>query len=241
MVEVTNVTKSFGSKDETVEALSGVDVVIGQGQLTSLMGSSGSGKSTLLQCMAGVESPTTGTIMVAGENLSAMKEKQLAKFRRTTVSYVFQAFGLLPTLSTAENIRLPLILNKTKVDKDWFEKVVAVFHLGDALNHKPAKLTAGQQQRVACARALMSQPSVIFADEPTGELNRDEADELLDMLSDCVENLGQTIVIATHDPAVAASTDRVCVMEDGVIIAEIDSPNLTEVMKAWKSLSGGQV
>ncbi|MCL1923442.1 MAG: ATP-binding cassette domain-containing protein [Propionibacteriaceae bacterium] len=240
IIEVSSVSKSFGQVEEKVEALRGVDVVIGQGQLTALMGSSGSGKSSLLHCMAGVESPTTGTIIVAGQNISAMKEKQLAKFRRTTVGFVFQAFGLLPTLSTAENLRLPLILNKSKLDSSWFDKVVGAFHLGDALHYKPAKLTPGQQQRVACARAMMSKPSVIFADEPTGELNKDEANELIGMLSDCVTTLDQTIVIATHDPAVAASADRVIVMEDGAVKTEIDAPTLNRVMAAWKSLAGGQ-
>jgi putative ABC transport system ATP-binding protein len=214
-------------------------MVIGKGQITALMGSSGSGKSSLLHCLAAVETPTTGTIIVDGQNISALKEKQLAKFRRTTVGFVFQAFGLLPTLSTAENIRLPLILNKSKVDNEWFEKVVGVFHLGDALHHKPAKLSAGQQQRVACARAMVSKPSVIFADEPTGELNKDEAQELITMLSDAVANLDQTVVIATHDPAVAASADRVFVMEDGQVKTEIEAPTLNRVMDAWKSLSTG--
>ena len=235
---VSQVTKVYEAPVK-VEALRGVSLAIAQGRLTAIMGRSGAGKSTLLYCMAGLELPTSGTITVDGQTLSSMKERQLIKFRRESVGFVFASNNLLPTLAVAENIRLPFSIKKESVDQGWYDQVVTTLHLSDLLGQKPGSLTAGQQQRVALARALVTKPAVIFADEPTGNLDSESTADVLSSLRSCVTELGQTVVMATHDPAAAARADYVYVMDDGSIMEKIESPTLNRMIDAVRSLSDG--
>lgn len=214
--------KVYGSGRFTVTALDGVDVDFQEGRFTAIMGPSGSGKSTLMHCMAGLDTITAGQVVVGGHDLSHMNQRALTRLRRDEVGFIFQSFNLIPTLTARENILLPLDIAHRRVDREWFDEVVATVGLGDRLTHRPDELSGGQQQRVACARALVSRPAVVFADEPTGNLDSRAATDMLSLLRRSVDELGQTVVMVTHDQRCAVRGDRVLYLRDGVIRGELD-------------------
>ena len=211
-----DLTKVYGSKDNEVMALDHVNVEFKRGEMTAIMGPSGSGKSTLMHCMAGLDTPSSGKVIVEGLEVSSMNQKQLTDLRREQIGFIFQSFNLVPTLSAEENILLPLQIAKRPIDREWFNQVVKVVGLEKRLTHRPSQLSGGQQQRVACARAIMARPSVIFADEPTGNLDSRSSREVLGFLRDSVRDYGQSIVMVTHDPRAASFADRVLVLADGI-------------------------
>ncbi|WP_287075241.1 ABC transporter ATP-binding protein [Bifidobacterium sp.] len=223
-----DLTKVYGSKDNEVMALDHVNVEFKRGEMTAIMGPSGSGKSTLMHCMAGLDAPSSGKVMVEGLEVSSMNQKQLTDLRREQIGFIFQSFNLVPTLSAEENILLPLQIAKRPIDRDWFNQVVKVVGLEKRLTHRPSQLSGGQQQRVACARAIMARPSVIFADEPTGNLDSRSSREVLGFLRDSVRDYGQSIVMVTHDPRAASFADRVLVLADGNITPDMPPPTSTE-------------
>jgi putative ABC transport system ATP-binding protein len=219
-VSAADVTRRYGSGEAAVDALRGVSIDIPRGQFAAIMGPSGSGKSTLMHVLAGLDQPTTGTVMIAGENITKMNDAQLTKLRRAHIGFVFQAFNLLPTLTAQENILLPLQLAGRKVDQAWYEAVVERVGLAERTKHRPSELSGGQQQRVAVARALVSEPTVLFADEPTGNLDSKSSHEVLELLRDAAVSFGQTTVMVTHDHEAAAAADRLIHLEDGMIVAD---------------------
>ncbi|GAA2240567.1 ABC transporter ATP-binding protein [Rarobacter faecitabidus] len=229
--------KVYGHAQTEVVALDSVDVDIARGSFTAIMGPSGSGKSTLMHCMAGLDRPTAGNVVVDGAEISSMNERQLTKLRRTRLGFVFQAFNLIPTLTARENIILPVSLARGRVNEGWFEQVIEAVGLADRLSHKPTELSGGQQQRVACARALVTQPSVVFADEPTGNLDSVSSHEVLSFLRRSVDEFGQTVVIVTHDPATAAFADRVLFLADGAIVGDLADPTVDRVIDALRAHS----
>ena len=231
-------TKVYGEGEAQVHALRGIDVDLARGELTAIMGPSGSGKSTLMHCLAGLDRPTSGTVAVDGLEVSSMSERRLTKMRRTRVGFIFQAFNLVPTLTAAENITLPLDIARRPVDRALFDEVVDAVGLRDRLGHKPAELSGGQQQRVACARALVARPSVIFADEPTGNLDSHASGEVLGFLRRSVDQLGQSVVMVTHDPRAASYAHRVLFLADGELVAELRSPTQASVLDALAHLDG---
>jgi putative ABC transport system ATP-binding protein len=230
--------KIYGTGDAAVRALDGVDVEFPEGHFTAIMGPSGSGKSTLLHCLAGLDRLTSGKVYIGDVDLSTLDEKRLTLLRRTKVGFVFQAFNLLPTLTAAENITLPLDIAGRDTDQTWFERVVTTVGLKDRLSHRPAELSGGQQQRVAAARALVSRPEIIFADEPTGNLDSRSGAELMGFLGRAVREFGQTIVMVTHDPGWASYADRVLFLADGRIVDAMGSPTAERVLDRMKSLGG---
>jgi putative ABC transport system ATP-binding protein len=229
-------SKIYGEGDAAVEALGGVSVEFGRGEFTAIMGPSGSGKSTLLHCLAGLDKPTSGQVFIGDVEITALKEKQLTMLRRDKVGFVFQAFNLVPTLSAQENITLPIDIAGRKVDGHWFDEVVASIGLGDRLHHRPSELSGGQQQRVAGARALVSRPEIVFADEPTGNLDSKSGAELLGILRDAVAKHGQTIVMVTHDSNAASYAGRVVFLADGKVVSEMRDPTSATVLDRLKSL-----
>ena len=229
--------KTYGTGDTAVQALAGIDVDFARGELTAIMGPSGSGKSTLMHCMAGLDTVTSGTVVTDGEDVGAMNQRQLTRLRRTRLGFIFQAFNLVPTLTAAENITLPLDIARHPVDRAHLEAIVAAVGLKTRLHHRPSELSGGQQQRVACARALVAKPAVIFADEPTGNLDSKSATELLGFLRRSVDDLGQTVVMVTHDPRAAACAHRVLFLADGRLIAELTNPTQASVLEILGSLS----
>ncbi|MDL4774023.1 ABC transporter ATP-binding protein [Actinomadura xylanilytica] len=237
-VVATEVTKVYGAGGAAVHALRGVSVGFARGAFTAIMGPSGSGKSTLMHCLAGLDTVSGGSVALGDAEITGMSDKQLTMVRRERVGFVFQAFNLLPTLSAERNITLPLELAGRKVDQAWFEHVVEVVGLKDRLSHRPSELSGGQQQRVACARALVSRPEVIFADEPTGNLDSRAGAEVLAFLRSSVREMGQTIVMVTHDPVAAAYADRVVFLRDGLIVTELFEPTPDTVLDRLKSLGG---
>ncbi len=233
-----DLSKIYGEGDAAVEALRGVNVELAAGEFTAIMGPSGSGKSTLLHCLAGLDAPTTGTVFVGDIDLTELNDKRLTELRRDKVGFVFQAFNLVPTLTAGENITLPLDIAGRDVDRAWFDEVVATIGLGDRLGHRPHQLSGGQQQRVAGARALVSRPAIVFADEPTGNLDSHSGQELLGFLRSAVDDHGQTIVMVTHDANAASYADRVIFLEDGHIVDEMRDPTAERVLDRLKSLEG---
>jgi putative ABC transport system ATP-binding protein len=227
--------KVYGEGDTAVQALAGVTVDFAAGQFTAIMGPSGSGKSTLMHCLAGLDELTSGSVWIEGTDLTALKEKDLTKLRRDRVGFVFQAFNLIPTLTAEENITLPLSLAGHDPDSTWFDQVVATVGLRDRLKHRPSELSGGQQQRVAVARALASKPAIIFADEPTGNLDSRSSSEILGFMRSAVSDYGQTIVMVTHDPVAASYADRVLVLADGQIVHEILHPTTESVVEFMKT------
>ncbi len=219
-VRTENLTKTYGSGATAVRALDGVSIDLAPGEFTAIMGPSGSGKSTLMHVAAGLDSATSGRSFIGDTDITALSDDALTKLRRTEVGFVFQAFNLLPTLDARANILLPLKLAKRTPDTDWFDTVVDVLGLGDRLTHRPAQLSGGQQQRVAVARALVTRPTVIFADEPTGALDSVASGELLAFLQRSVRELGQTVVMVTHDGHAASFADRVVTLADGRIAGD---------------------
>jgi len=228
--------KVYGSGETEVVALDGVTVTFPAGAFSAIMGPSGSGKSTLMHCLAGLDSVTSGEVWIAEVEITRLKDKALTQLRRDRVGFVFQQFNLLPTLTAEENIRLPLDIAGRKPDPAWFDQVVDTIGLRDRLRHRPAELSGGQQQRVACARALLSKPAVVFADEPTGNLDSRSGAEVLSFLRNSVRELGQTVVMVTHDPVAAAYADRVVFLADGRIVDEMADPSAERVLDRMKRL-----
>jgi putative ABC transport system ATP-binding protein len=228
-VAATKVYGTFG-RDNAVVALDQVSVSFRQGELTAIMGPSGSGKSTLLHCLAGLDSLTSGQACIAGHDLSTMSDRDLTQLRRDRVGFIFQAYNLVPTLNALENIILPASLAGRKVEQAWLDQVVTALGLGDRLTHRPNELSGGQQQRVACARALAGRPDIVFADEPSGNLDSRSSAELLSFLRRAVKDLGQTIVMVTHDPSAAAYADRVVFLADGRVVGELEDPTAETVL-----------
>jgi putative ABC transport system ATP-binding protein len=223
--------KTYGTGATAVHALAGVDVDFARGELTAIMGPSGSGKSTLMHCMAGLDTVTAGTVVINGEDVGTMNQRQLTRLRRTRLGFIFQAFNLIPTLTAEENITLPLDIARRPVDRAHLAAVVSALGLENRLTHRPRELSGGQQQRVACARALVAKPAVIFADEPTGNLDSKASGELLAFLRRSVDELGQTVVMVTHDPRAAAYAHRVLFLDDGLLVSELTSPTQESVLK----------
>jgi putative ABC transport system ATP-binding protein len=230
------VSKTYGSGDTVVRALDGVDVDFVQGHFTAIMGPSGSGKSTLMHCLAGLDTVSAGEIYIGDTDLSVLSEKELTLLRRDQVGFVFQAFNLVPTLSAMENITLPMDLAGTTPDPDWIAEVIDTVGLADRTGHRPSELSGGQQQRVAVSRALASRPQIIFADEPTGNLDSTTGGEILAFMRRAVRELSQTIVMVTHDPVAAAYADRVIFLADGKIVDEVHGPTPETVLDRMKSL-----
>jgi putative ABC transport system ATP-binding protein len=231
-------TKVYGSGDAEVRALDGVSVEFERGRFGAIMGPSGSGKSTLLHCMAGLDSPTSGRVFIGDVDLTTLSEKQLTLLRREKIGFVFQTFNLIPTLTAGENITLPLDIAGDKPDEAWFDTVVDTVRLRDRLDHRPSELSGGQQQRVAGARALVSRPEIVYADEPTGNLDSKASHELLEFLRSAVKDHGQTIVMVTHDATAASFADRIVFLEDGRIVDEMLEPTTERVLDRLKSLEG---
>jgi putative ABC transport system ATP-binding protein len=236
VVAARGVVKRYGHGDAAVEALRGAHVDLRRGEFTAIMGPSGSGKSTLMHILAGLDRPTSGTITIDGREIGGLKDRELTKLRRDKVGFIFQSFNLLPTLTAAENIALPLTISGRKLDGHWFEELVETVGLTDRLGHKPSELSGGQQQRVAVARALVSRPAVLFADEPTGNLDSRTGDEVLQLLRRSVDDLGQTIIMVTHDAHAAATADRVLFLKDGEIVQDRGRMTRGEIYDVMKSL-----
>jgi putative ABC transport system ATP-binding protein len=233
------VTKAYGTGAAAVTALDDISVDIRRGRFTAIMGPSGSGKSTLMHALAGLDTVDSGEVWIGETQLNTLSDKGLADLRRNRVGFVFQQFNLLPTLSAEENILLPLAIAKRKPNQAWFDQVVAAVGLADRLTHRPSELSGGQQQRVACARALLPKPDVIFADEPTGNLDSRSSGEILRFLRQSVDEFAQTIVMVTHDANAAAYADRVVFLLDGKLVHELLEPNADEVLDTMKALDGG--
>jgi putative ABC transport system ATP-binding protein len=225
------VTKSYGSGDAEVVAVAGVTVGLPRGRFTAIMGPSGSGKSTLMHCMAGLDSVSDGRVFIGDVELSKLDDKRLTRLRRDKVGFIFQAFNLVPTLTALENITLPMDIAGRRPDRAWLDTIIDTVGLRDRLGHRPSELSGGQQQRVACARALAARPEIIFADEPTGNLDSRAGAEVLSFLRDSVDEMGQTIVMVTHDPVAAAAADEVIFLADGRIVHQMSCPTADKVLE----------
>ncbi|MBB6628663.1 ABC transporter ATP-binding protein [Nocardioides sp. KIGAM211] len=227
---VRHLTKTYGSGAALVTALDDVSLDLGAGEFTAVMGPSGSGKSTLMHCCAALDTGTSGSVFIGEQDLTSLKDKALTRLRRDEIGFVFQSYNLVPTLSAEENILLPLAIAGRRPDPEWYASVIATVGLGDRLKHKPNELSGGQQQRVAVARALVSRPTIVFADEPTGNLDSRSGAEVLELLRRSVTEHGQTIVMVTHDPVAAAYTDRVVFLADGRVVDELRAPSREQVL-----------
>jgi putative ABC transport system ATP-binding protein len=229
-------TKIYGAGEAAVRALDHVTTEFPRERFTAIMGPSGSGKSTLMHCLAGLDQPSSGQVFLGDLELGSLSDTQLTVLRRERVGFIFQSFNLLPTLSVAENIALPLLLSGRRPDQSWLDTVVGIVRLGDRLSHRPSELSGGQQQRVAVARALASQPEIIFADEPTGNLDSRSGAQLLGFLRRTVGEFGQTVVMVTHDPAAAAAADSVTFLADGQIVGDLVNPGADAILDRLKQL-----
>jgi putative ABC transport system ATP-binding protein len=236
-VTAHGVTRVYGEGETAVNALRGIDLDVERGRLTSIMGPSGSGKSTLMHILAGLDKPTEGEVTIDGTNIEDLGDTELTKLRREHIGFVFQFFNLLPMLSAEENIVLPLELAGGKVDNEWVDSVIDRVGLGDRRSHRPAELSGGQQQRVAIARALVSKPTVVFADEPTGNLDSTTGQEILDLIRESVGTLGQTFVMVTHDPNACSFADRTLFLADGLIVRELRKASAHEVVETMEAVS----
>jgi putative ABC transport system ATP-binding protein len=233
-----NASKIYGSGDTEVRALDGINVDFAKGKYSAIMGPSGSGKSTLLHCLAGLDTLTEGHVFLGDIDLSVLHEKELTRIRRDRIGFIFQSYNLIPTLTAMENITLPLSLAKRDVNKEWLDNVVDIVGLTGRLGHRPSELSGGQQQRVAVARALASQPEIIFADEPTGNLDTRAGAEILSFMKKAVKEFGATIVMVTHDPSAASYADRVVFLVDGHVVAELRDPQTDTVLDKMRTLGG---
>jgi putative ABC transport system ATP-binding protein len=234
VAQAFGLTKTYGAGEAAVTALDDVTVDFARGRMTAIMGPSGSGKSTLMHCMAALDTPTSGQVVIDGVEVNGLRDKALTRLRRDRLGFVFQSFNLVPTLTARENITLPLDIAGTKVDTAWFDTVIDTLGLRDRLTHRPNQLSGGQQQRVACARALVSRPAIVFADEPTGNLDSRSSGEILGFLRRSVDEFGQSIVMVTHDPSAAGYADRVLFLADGRIVDELQAPTAASVLERMK-------
>jgi putative ABC transport system ATP-binding protein len=231
-----DLTKTYGTGDAVVRALDGVDIEFERGRFTAIMGPSGSGKSTLMHCLAGLDVPTSGHAFVGDHEIGLLGDAGLTKLRRDRIGFVFQSFNLVPTLTASENITLPIDLAGSKLDQAWFDYLVETLHITDRLSHRPSELSGGQQQRIACARALIHRPDLIFADEPTGNLDSRSSAEVLEFLRRSVTEHGQSIVMVTHDPRGAVYGDRVVFLADGKLVGELLAPTADSVLEQMRTL-----
>jgi len=236
VVSATNLTRRYGEGETAVDALRGVSLDVPKGQLTAVMGPSGSGKSTLMHILAGLDKPTSGEVEIAGTKISKLNDSELTKLRRKHIGFIFQFFNLLPMLTAEENVVLPLSLAGEKPDKAWVDDLMEKIGIADRRKHRPSELSGGQQQRVAIGRALVSRPSIVFADEPTGNLDSKPSGEILDLLNDSVHDLSQTIVMVTHDSRAAAIAERVLFLADGKIVRESRDISAQDVVTAMDEL-----
>jgi putative ABC transport system ATP-binding protein len=234
MLHAKDLSKTYGAGPNAVRALDSVTVGFGEREFTAIMGPSGSGKSTLMHCLAGLDTVSSGSVRLGDTELSGLSDRELTLFRRDRVGFIFQSFNLLPALTAGQNIRLPLELAGRAPDRRWFEEVTSVLDLAGRLHHRPGELSGGQQQRVACARALISRPDVIFADEPTGNLDSRSGAEVLTFLRRSVRDLGQTVVMVTHDPGAASYADRVVFLADGRLHGELTEPTAAAILDTLK-------
>ena len=237
LIETIDLIKVYGEKETSVTALNSITTAFNENQFTAIMGPSGSGKSTLLHCLAGLDKVTSGSILINGIDLASLNDKELTKMRRDSFGFVFQAFNLIPTLTAEENITLPSSIAGRKPEDEWVEQVIDAMDIGDRLGHRPNELSGGQQQRVAAARAMASKPEVIFADEPSGNLDSKASKELLVFMKSIVEDLNQTIVMVTHDPYAASYAQRVIMLKDGEIANDLDNPSQEEIVSQVTSLT----
>ena len=238
VVMAEDLTRRYGEGDTAVDALRGVSLDVASEQLTAIMGPSGSGKSTLMHILAGLDQPTSGSVRIAGTAIGELNDAQLTKLRRKHIGFVFQFFNLLPMLTAKDNILLPLSIAGTKPDRAWVDELVKKVGLADRLSHRPSEMSGGQQQRVAIARALVSRPTVMFADEPTGNLDSRTSSEILQLLRDSVTTYGQTTVMVTHDANAAAIADRVLFLADGVIVRDLGPSTAHEILETLEDVSG---
>jgi putative ABC transport system ATP-binding protein len=234
----SNLCKTYGAGQAAVRALDDVNVTFERGRFTAVMGPSGSGKSTLMHCMAGLDRPTSGSVYVAGQDIGRLNDAGLTRLRRDRIGFVFQYFNLVPTLTAAENITLPINLAGRKADREWVDYLAKELGIADRLTHRPSELSGGQQQRVACARALVSKPDLIFADEPTGNLDSNASADLLAFLRRSVRELDQSVVMVTHDPRSAAYADRVVFLADGAVVGDLRQPTADSVLERMRTLGG---
>ena len=237
VVSAQDVTRRYGEGETAVDALRGVTLDVQQGALTAVMGPSGSGKSTLMHILAALDRPTTGRVTIAGTELGELSDSEITKLRRRHIGFVFQFFNLLPMLTAAENVELPLSLAGEKVDAGWFDQLLEATGLADRRHHRPAELSGGQQQRVAIARALVSRPTVVFADEPTGNLDSKTGGEILELLQRSVAEYRQSLVMVTHDPSAAAIADRILFLADGLIVKDLGRSTPAELAAAMHEVS----
>jgi putative ABC transport system ATP-binding protein len=237
VVVADDVSRRYGEGDTAVDALKGVSLEVAQGKLTAVMGPSGSGKSTLMHILAGLDKPTSGTVEISGTEITTLKDSDLTKLRRRHIGFVFQFFNLLPMLTAEENITLPLSIAGEKVDAEWFRGLIEKVGLSDRLHHRPAELSGGQQQRVAIARALVSRPTVLFADEPTGNLDSATGGEILTLMRESVDTYGQTTVMVTHEARAAAIADRILFLADGRIVRDLPGATQAEILDTLTTLA----
>jgi putative ABC transport system ATP-binding protein len=237
VVVASAVSRRFGEGDTAVDALRGVSLDVARGQLTTVMGPSGSGKSTLMHILAGLDRPSSGTVTIDGDEITSLGDTELTKLRREHIGFIFQFFNLLPMLTAEENVTLPLTIAGEKIDDDWVGQLIASVGLEDRRTHRPSELSGGQQQRVAIARALVTKPTVVFADEPTGNLDSKTGGEILELLRQAVQDTGQTTVMVTHDPRSASIADRILFLADGNIVKELPRSEPHDVVIAMEELS----
>src|ERR1700733_12764248 len=231
-----NLQKNNGAGEAAVRALADVSVAFERGRFTAVMGPSGSGKSTLMQCMAGLDGPTSGQTFIGEQDIGQLDDTGVTRLRRDRIGFIFQSFNLVPTLTAAENITLPLDLAGAKADREWFDDIVGRLGIAGRLDHRPSKMSGGQQQRVACARAMITRPELIFADEPTGNLDSNASAELLSFLKNSTVRTGQSVVMVTHDPRGAAYSDRVVLLADGAVVGELEKPTADSVLERMRNV-----
>src|SRR3954465_7583354 len=239
VVSADSITRRYGEGESAVDALRGVSLQVMSGELSAVMGPSGSGKSTLMHILAGLDRPTSGRVLVAGQDITEMDDNELTLLRREHIGFIFQFFNLLPMLTAEENILLPLSLAGKKPDRDWVEELIAKVGLADRREHRPSELSGGQQQRVAIARSLVTRPPVLFADEPTGNLDSTTSEEILTLLRESVDGYGQTIVMVTHDPGASAIADRTMFLADGSLVKDLGRSSASQVLDAMADITVG--